>query len=60
VNCYGDKRILRNTFDQKLGINPGLSVRLVNQPNNYFELLEADIADQSCKGGMLPTLFISS
>jgi hypothetical protein len=41
---------------KKLGINPGLSVRLVNPPDNYFELLETDISDQVAKGKSIPDL----
>ena len=41
---------------KKLGINPGLSVRLVNHPDNYFELLEADISDQLSRGETVPDL----
>jgi hypothetical protein len=34
---------------KKLGIKPGSKLFLVNQPNNYFELLETDVAGQICK-----------
>jgi len=39
---------------KKLGITPGIKVLLINQPDNYFELLEADISDQSCKKNETP------
>ena len=41
---------------KKLGINPGLKVRLINQPGNYFELLEVDISDQVCNKKVVPDL----
>jgi hypothetical protein len=34
---------------KKLGIKPDSMVLLINQPNNYFDLLENDISDQLCK-----------
>ena len=33
---------------KKLGINPGTKVLLINKPDNYFDLLEANIKDQLC------------
>lgn len=33
---------------KKLGIKPGMKIRLINPPSNYFELIEADITDQLC------------
>jgi hypothetical protein len=36
---------------QKLGIKPGMKMRLINAPENYFELLEADISAQVVKSG---------
>jgi hypothetical protein len=41
---------------KKLGINPGLSVKLIHQPDNYFDLLESDISDQVCDGKDVPDL----
>ncbi|HYJ37453.1 MAG TPA: hypothetical protein VEV87_02510, partial [Chitinophagaceae bacterium] len=41
---------------KKLGITPGLAVRLVNQPDNYFDLLEEDISDQVCNPKRIPDL----
>lgn len=32
----------------KLGIKPNLKVLLINEPNNYFELIETNIKDQLC------------
>ncbi|MFI5133264.1 MAG: hypothetical protein ACHQEB_02955 [Chitinophagales bacterium] len=34
---------------KKLGIKPDAKVMLINQPANYFELLECNINDQLCK-----------
>lgn len=34
---------------KKLGIKPGLKILLINKPDDYFELLQADISDQLCK-----------
>lgn len=41
---------------KKLGINPGMRVRLINTPPDYFDLLEADISDQLCIKNELPDL----
>ncbi|MFC0771911.1 hypothetical protein [Terrimonas alba] len=41
---------------KKLGIKPGMKIRLINTPSNYFELLEADISDQLCSKNELPDL----
>lgn len=41
---------------KKLGIKPGLKILLFNQPDNYFELLEADISDQLCNKNQTPDL----
>ena len=40
----------------KLGIKPGMKVLLINKPNDYFKLLEADINDQSIKKKETPDL----
>jgi hypothetical protein len=32
----------------KLGIKPNLKVLLINEPNDYFELIETNIKDQLC------------
>jgi hypothetical protein len=34
---------------KKLGIKPGAKLFLVNQPTNYFELLESDLTEQICR-----------
>lgn len=34
---------------QKLGIKEGMKIRLINQPDNYFFLLGADISQQLSK-----------
>jgi len=41
---------------KKLGISPSLSVMLINQPKNYFELLEVDISDQVSGDKKIPDL----
>jgi len=41
---------------KKLGIKPGAIVQLINQPINYFELLETDISDQLYKKNQIPDL----
>lgn len=33
---------------KKLGLSPGLKVRLIHSPDDYFKLLEADISTQIC------------
>lgn len=38
----------------KLGIKPGMKVMLINEPDNYFELLQTDISGQSCKKSDTP------
>jgi hypothetical protein len=48
---------------QKLGIKPTTSVRLIAQPENYFDLIETDISDQLCPANKTPDLvhlFVSS
>ncbi len=39
---------------KKLGLQPGQKVWLMNAPDDYFTLLEADISDQLCKPGECP------
>ena len=34
---------------KKLGINPEHKLLLLNEPANYFELLEVNVGDQLCK-----------
>ena len=41
---------------KKLGIKPGMKVLIINKPDNYYKLLEADINDQSCKKNEAPDL----
>src|SRR5437763_12113571 len=41
---------------KKLGIDPKSSIKLVNAPENYFDLLETDITDQLCKPNEVPDL----
>ena len=41
---------------KKLGMTPQMKVLLINEPRNYFELLEMNIADQSCKKNEIPDL----
>ena len=35
----------------KLGIKPGMKVCLVDEPDDYFVMLENDISEQRCKPG---------
>jgi hypothetical protein len=41
---------------QKLGIKPLMKILLINEPNNYVELLQLDITDQRCKKNDIPDL----
>jgi hypothetical protein len=41
---------------KKLGIKPGYKLVLINQPENYFELLEADVTNQVCNKNEVPDL----
>jgi hypothetical protein len=41
---------------KKLGIKPGYKLLLVNQPQNYFDLLEADVTAQFSKKNEVPDL----
>src|SRR5215212_6864245 len=41
---------------KKLGITPEMKVLIMNKPDDYYKLLEADIADQSCKKNETPDL----
>ena len=40
----------------KLGIKPALKVLLINPPENYMDLLEANITDQLCKKNDSPDI----
>jgi hypothetical protein len=39
---------------KKLGIKDEMKVLLIHQPDNYFDLLEADISSQLCKKNQSP------
>jgi hypothetical protein len=41
---------------KKLGIKPTHKLLLINQPENYFQLLEADVAGQLCGKNQVPDL----
>ena len=41
---------------KKLGIKPGMRILLMNEPPEYFDLLEADISDQLCTKKEIPDL----
>ena len=41
---------------KKLGIKDEMKVLILNQPENYFKLLEVDISDQSIKKNEVPDL----
>jgi hypothetical protein len=41
---------------KKLGIKPADKLLLVNRPENYFELLDADVSDQLCSKNEVPDL----
>ena len=48
---------------KKLGIKPEMKVLIINKPEEYYKLLEVDIADQSCKSNEMPDfihLFVKS
>jgi hypothetical protein len=37
-----------------LGINPNYKLLLINKPDNYFELLEANVSDNICRKNETP------
>jgi hypothetical protein len=39
---------------KKLGIKPEMKVVLINQPTNYYDLLESNISNQLCKKNETP------
>jgi len=41
---------------KKLGIKPEMKVLLINKPDDYYKLLEADIGDQLAKKNEIPSL----
>ena len=48
---------------KKLGIKPEMKVLIINKPDDYYKLLEADINDQSCTINEIPDfihLFVKS
>src|SRR5690348_6250832 len=41
---------------KKLGIKPEMKIMLIQQPDDYFKLLEVNISEQLCKKGETPDL----
>jgi hypothetical protein len=41
---------------KKLGIKPEMKVLIINKPDDYYKLLEVDIADQTCRSNEIPGL----
>jgi hypothetical protein len=41
---------------KKLGINPEMKMLLINEPDDYFNLLETNISDLLCKKNEIPDL----
>jgi hypothetical protein len=41
---------------KKLGIKPGSKILVINQPADYYDLLETSISDQLCKKNDIPDL----
>ena len=41
---------------KKLGIKPEMKVMLINEPDNYFQLIDTNIKDQLCKKNETPDL----
>ena len=41
---------------KKLGIKPEMKILLLNEPDNYFDLLEVNINDQLCRKNETPDL----
>lgn len=41
---------------KKLGIQPASKVQLINQPTNYFQLLESNITKQLCPQNEIPDI----
>ena len=39
---------------KKLGIKPAMKVLLINQPDNYYDLIETNITNQLCKKNEIP------
>ena len=40
----------------KLGIKPEMRIMLLNEPDNYYDLLQANIGDQLCNKNEIPDL----
>ena len=41
---------------KKLGIKPEMKILLINQPDDYYSLLETNISDQLCNKNEIPDL----
>jgi hypothetical protein len=41
---------------KKLGMKPEMKVLLINQPDEYYSLIETNINDQLCRGNEIPDL----
>ncbi|MDZ4809802.1 MAG: hypothetical protein SGI96_16295 [Bacteroidota bacterium] len=41
---------------KKPGIQNGMKLLLINQPDNYYSLLDANISDQLCRQNEVPDL----
>jgi hypothetical protein len=41
---------------KKLGIKPPMKILLLNEPDNYFDLLETNVNDQLCHKNEIPDL----
>lgn len=41
---------------KKLGIKPGMKVKLINEPENYSGMLETNIKNQLCRNNEIPAL----
>src|SRR5215203_224856 len=48
---YSDTALIK-----KLGIKPEMKVLIINRPGDYYNLLEVDITDQSCRRNEIPDL----
>lgn len=41
---------------QKLGIKPQMKIMLINEPADYYDLLQVDVKDQLCSKSEMPDL----
>jgi hypothetical protein len=41
---------------KKLGINPAMKVMLIQQPDDYYQLLDLNISEQVCRKGQIPDI----